>query len=84
MRQDCRQDYQRTTFGGQERPPYTNLAVYELGKHLLWIDGDEHAATARQDFAFPVQNLGHVDVLPARHFHFARFDPQRARRALAW
>src|SRR6267378_4296714 len=43
------------------------LALHKSREHALRIDGDEHAFTAGQHFPFFVQDLRHVDVLPALH-----------------
>src|SRR5258708_9844007 len=64
---------------GQPRAaiPTWALAFHKSCEHALWIDRDEQALTAGQHFPFSVQDLGHIDVLPALHFNFARLNAQR-------
>jgi len=51
-------------------------AFHELPEHLLGIDRHEHAAAAGQDFAFGIQDLGGVNVLPTVHADFPTFSSQ--------
>src|SRR5208282_509902 len=53
------------------------LAVHKSCEHFVRIDRYEQALTAGQHFPFFVQDLGHIDVLPALHLHLARFHAQR-------
>src|SRR6202795_3414487 len=67
--------------GGRARTPvapsYRFSALHKPCEHALWIDRDEQAFTARQHFPFCVQDLGHIDVLPALHLNLPRFHAQR-------
>src|SRR6202158_51748 len=56
--------------------PTRASAVYKPRKHAARINRDEQAPTARQYFPFFVQDLGHIDVLPALHLNLARFHAQ--------
>src|ERR1035438_2752071 len=67
----------RARLGRARAPvPTRALAIYKSCEHAVRIDGDEQALTARQHFAFFVQDLGHVDMLPRLYFDLARFHPQ--------
>src|SRR5208337_4726313 len=63
---------------GQPRAavPTLTSAVHKLCEHAVRIDRYEQTLTTRQHFPFLVQDLSHIDVLPALHLHFARFHPQ--------
>jgi hypothetical protein len=52
------------------------LAFYIFGEHFFWVDGDEGAAAAGQDFVFVVEDFGDVDVSASVDFFFAAFDAQ--------
>src|SRR5258708_35741841 len=67
--------------GGRARTPvapsYRVSSLHRTREHALWIDRYEQAFTACQHFPFFVQDLGHIDVLPALYLDFARFHAQR-------
>src|ERR1017187_2925192 len=64
---------------GRARAPVPTraLAVHKSCEHFVRIDRYKQALTAGQHFPFFVQDLGHVDVLPALHLYLARFHAQR-------
>ena len=55
--------------GEDARPPL--LLAYELGEHLLGIDGDEQTPAAGEHLSFGVENFGHVDVPAAADAYLA-------------
>jgi hypothetical protein len=61
----------------QRRLNRLKLFLRELCEHAVWINRDEQTLTARQHFPIFVQDLGHIDVLPARYPDLARFHTQQ-------
>jgi len=53
------------------------LALNIFGEHFFWVDSDEDAATAGQDFALFVQDFGGVHVGASFLFYLAAFDAER-------
>ncbi len=72
----CKNEFLR--FGSDCKDDATKwpLSFYELGEHLLRVDGDENTATASQDFVLFVEDFGRVDVAAAVDFEFVAFNTQ--------
>ncbi len=53
------------------------LSLHIFREHLCWVDGDEGAAAAGENFIFFVEDLGGVDVGSSTDFDLAAFDAER-------